>query len=523
MKNNICLIGDIPNPSAANEYWTSSRSLGIALLASCLRNKGFSTDIIDPFLHEYSVDDCLNIIKQNDYDYFGFSVLVNFEKTKELIIKLRKAGYKQHFVMGGVYATTNYYSILTQNHSLEIDSIIVGEGEEAIVELIENLINNKNWKEIKSIAYFENGTVHVNQRRDRISNLDLLPFQATDDIKTCIEKNMPISMYTSRGCPGTCLYCGSSNLLNDTHNTWLSRSPENVIDELKLLKGRFNVNFITFIDDNFIGTSDEGTKRVLKICNMIINENLNIRFFMQCRPDVITNEVAGLLYAAGCRSIFLGIESASNERLKELGRGTLTAEINQKAIDTINANGIEPAIGFIMFTPDMTMKDCLLNLDFLDNYITKRFISKYKTQGVMYLMFSELIPFSGTLMRKKLEKQFRVIDNNANYLITDPDVWLLKMIIKEHGLDTFLYALERKIRSCWFNLNYSIDISIAKKIRSYETTLAIKAILIIREIIQQIETRDLSSITKTIISFKKDALGFSNKSIKEIKTLLENT
>ena len=159
---------------------------------------------------------------------------------------------------------------------------------------------------------------------------------------------MPVSLYTSRGCPGTCLYCGSNNLLNDKNNVWIYRSANNVVEEIKKLKQQFNIKNVAFVDDNFIGTLDLGKKRAYDICNQIIKENLDINFFIECRPDALDRDLTEALYNAGCRAVFVGIESASNERLKEMGRATISTDINQQAIDLLNAFKIEPMIGFMM-------------------------------------------------------------------------------------------------------------------------------------------------------------------------------
>lgn len=520
MKKDVCLVGEMFAPDNEPDYIASSRSLGVAILAACLRKAGMSVDVIDPLLHQYSIDECLEIIRKNEYKYFGFSVLLNFEHTKNLITRLRKEGYTQHFTMGGVFATTHYSYILSQNDKLGIDSIVLGEGEETIVELFKCLDNGENWESIQGIAYIKNGIITTNPRRKRISNLDDLPFPATDDVSYCISQNMPVSIYTSRGCPGTCLYCGSNNLLNDKNNTWICRSADNVVEELKMLKQQFNVTNVAFVDDNFIGTLDFGKKRAYDICKRIIEENLDINFFLECRPDSLDEKLTKALYDAGCRAVFVGIESASDERLKEMGRATISADINQKAIDMLNTFKIEPMIGFMMFTPNTRLKDIQINIDFMEKYIKKRFVGNYKTQGIVSLLFSELIPISGTRIRNVLEKQGRVIEKNATYIPIDPNVYILKSIIKDHDLYQFMQSIEKKIRSSWIHLYLPKDICKISKLKSYEKDLVLMTLQLFRQIIDCILKCDLRDVTRYITNFKRKMIVFSNEVLKNNKHIL---
>lgn len=520
MKKDVCLIGEMFAPENEADYITSSRSLGVAILAACLREAGMSVDVIDPLLHKYSLDDCYGIIRKNEYKYFGFSVLLNFEYTKNLIVKLRKEGYTQHFTMGGVFATTHYSYILSQNEKIGINSIILGEGEETIVELFNILDNGGNWESIQSVAYLKNGIVTANPRRKRICDLDNLPFPATDDVAYCISQNMPVSLYTSRGCPGTCLYCGSNNLLNDKNNVWIYRSANNVAEEIKKLKQQFNIKNVAFVDDNFIGTLDLGKKRAYDICNQIIKENLDINFFIECRPDALDRDLTEALYNAGCRAVFVGIESASNERLKEMGRATISTDINQQAIDLLNAFKIEPMIGFMMLTPNTCLKDVQLNIDFCEKYVKERFVGNYKTHEISSMLFSELLPISGTRIRNVLEKQGRIIEKNATYIPLDPNVYIFKSILSDHDLFQFMQSIEKRIRRSWIHLCLPKDLDKISKLKFYEKDLVLMTTQIFRQIIDCILKCDLGDVTNCITNFKRKMIVFSNEVLKNNKNIL---
>lgn len=517
----VCLVGEMFAGKDEINYITSMRTLGISYLASCLRKKGFTVDIIDPILHQYSVEDCFQIIQKCEYKYFGFSIMLNYSYTMELIRRLREDGYSQHFTIGGVYVTTNNRYILTYNQDIGIDSAIIGEGEETIVELVSCLERDMDWRKIQSIAYISDGKFVINERRERIKKLDTVPFPAMDDVSYCIENHMPVSVYTSRGCPGTCLYCGSNNLLNDKKNNWICRTAENVMQEIRLLYHQYQVRRISFVDDNFVGSLDVGVHRAKEICKKIIEEKIEIEFFLECRPDSLTEELVQLLYLAGCRTVFLGIESASEERLKEMGRPTLSPEKNQNAINLLNKYKIEPMIGFMMFTPNSKIEDIKINISFFEKYIEERFVGNFKTQAITSILFSDLIAIPGTFTRKILEKELRINEKDGSYIPSDPNVYLLRTILKDYDIQLFITSIEKRIRREWIDIYTKNQINKISHIKFYEKKLVLMSINFLKDIVNLIEIGNMIAVTSVVILFKRDVLNFSSYAIRKIRKMLK--
>jgi len=98
---------------------------------------------------------------------------------------------------------------------------------------------------------------------------------------------------TSRGCPFRCCFCSSSRLFG---GCWRARSPENVLEEIKIIHEEYKARNIEFVDDTF--TLNQ--KRVEKICEGIIREDLDIAWGTSSRVDTITRRLAEKMRKAGC-------------------------------------------------------------------------------------------------------------------------------------------------------------------------------------------------------------------------------
>lgn len=126
------------------------------------------------------------------------------------------------------------------------------------------------------------------------------------------------AIMSSRGCPFSCIFCSSSALFG---KIWRARSPENVIEEIRLLKYEYKVREIEFLDDTFTLNN----KRAEKICDLLIKENLGIFWSCSSRVDTINQFLIEKLKKAGCHTIYLGIESGSQKILNIISKGiTLT-------------------------------------------------------------------------------------------------------------------------------------------------------------------------------------------------------
>ena len=133
---------------------------------------------------------------------------------------------------------------------------MLGEAELTLLELINARSNNEtDFLSIQGLAYKQNGNLIRTVKRNVIKELDSLPFPAWDLADLTPYKKMwmnsvgyfSMNMGTTRGCPFKCNWCAKP-IYGNRYN---SRSPENVVAELKMLKEKYQFDYIWFCDDIF--------------------------------------------------------------------------------------------------------------------------------------------------------------------------------------------------------------------------------------------------------------------------------
>ena len=248
------------------------------------------------------------------------------------------------------------------------DFILLGEAELTLLELVntsdsyrigkatqvvgEDSVNTNHghadFFNIEGLAFKHNNAVVKTQRRAVIKDLDTLPFPAWDLVDMEPYRNMWIkhagyfsmNMGTTRGCPFKCNWCAKP-IYGNRYNV---RSPQNVIDELLMLKEKFRFDHIWFCDDIF------GLKPgwVNAFANLVEKNNLHFKFKMQGRVDLLLqeNNIKDLA-RAGCDNIWMGAESGSQKILDAMEKGTTVQQIYE-ATRLLKKNGINPSF-FIQF------------------------------------------------------------------------------------------------------------------------------------------------------------------------------
>jgi len=212
----------------------------------------------------------------------------------------------------------------------QVDAVCTGEGEETILELVNN---NFSFEGVKGIWYKKKGVVVKNLPREPIEDLDKLPFPERDSFD--MDKYMEywfqldsvagnlrgVNILASRGCPYKCSYC-QPTLETLFGKKLRKRSPKNIVDELEYLKEKYNINAFIFDDDTFI--IDKGW--VSEICSLMISRKLDLIWGCNARANLVTEELFRKMKEAGLRCVFIGVESGSQRVLDEVYNKGITLE-----------------------------------------------------------------------------------------------------------------------------------------------------------------------------------------------------
>lgn len=227
-----------------------------------------------------------------------------------------------------------------------IDMICIGEGEQALLELIESMQIGKVDYSIRNIWFRRDGEIIRNPLRSLIQDLNSLPFPNKEIFRKygCFSNRLYVM--TGRGCPYQCTYCFNMyyrKLLCAPGFSYVRRrSVENVIDELKVFKSKYNIKEVYFYDDIF--TINDAW--IGKFCKSYRQE-ICLPFKILVHPQTIKEETMRLLADAGCIYVDIGIESGSEQLRYKLLKRNMT---NQ---DLINAAKILKKVG---------IRFCVLNM-----------------------------------------------------------------------------------------------------------------------------------------------------------------
>lgn len=352
-------------------------------------------------------------------------------------------------IFGGIHPTAYPLDVIKND---DVDFVVKGEGEQTFAELIDALEYGAGFEKIKGLLYKNGNNICETPERELIENIDSIPYPQIENLLNLEDfPKMGLGyIFTSRGCPYNCSYCASNTIW--TRKVRL-RSPENVISELKDRMDKFDIRDFCFFDDTF--TIDK--KRVGKICDMILDEGLNISWCCYTRLDALDEMLLKKMAQSGCKMVSVGIETCNDSTLKHTGKGIDSSEII-KQVKLVHNHGIK-INGFVMlgfpgetqedikklkkfvkktgiYTPDMSITTPYPGTEFYNNMKMKNMIP----EGLRWYAFYPHNPdinLTG-LEQKEFEKiiidftkfQHRYrIKNKLNHILNNPLIilqWIRK-------------------------------------------------------------------------------------------------
>lgn len=336
--------------------------LGTLYAASWLRQNGYEVALFDAMLAESEQEwaQALEehqpqyaILYEDNFNYLSKMCLLRMCEAAFKMIAMAKAR-RCTVILCGADATDHYRKYLEAG----ADYCILGEGEETLLELLNQLSAGKEAGEVIGVA-----SRHTSQpsRRPDITNLDKLPFPAWDlvDIpkykKIWLERHgyFSMNMVTTRGCPYHCNWCAKP-IWGQRYN---SRSPENVAAEMKWLKETFAPDHIWFADD-ILGLKPNWIERFAALLH---ETDALIPFKCLQRADLVNEKTASALAQAGCKTVWLGAESGSQKILDAMDKGDKVEDI-YRAARLLHENGIEVGFFLQFGYPGETWDDIQLTL-----------------------------------------------------------------------------------------------------------------------------------------------------------------
>ncbi|MFH1593914.1 MAG: radical SAM protein [Candidatus Omnitrophota bacterium] len=394
----------------------------IALLSACLKEAGMEVELFDTTLYrtaEKSVDEIrvehmqlrpFNL-EEKGVSYKDADVFDDFKKTVceyapdiigvsstddtydlgiDLVSCVKDKG--AHVIVGGVRPTFSPEEVIKNEN---VDSICIGEGEKALVELCVKIRDNKDITSINNLWIKKDGKIYKNTFGE-LANLDNLPYE---DFSAFEEKRLfrpmqgkvfrmiPISV--DRGCPFNCSFCAAplkrKMYLDAGQNQYfrVKRIPR-IIEELKFQIEKHKADYIYFNSETFFAREEEDLDKFAK---EYIRE-IGLPFWCQTRIETITEKKIKMLEDMNCDRISIGIEQGNEKFRKDVLRKNFTNKQVIDAFTILETSRIPVTVNNIIGFPDET-RDLVFDTINLNRQIKADSINAYF-----------FVPYRGIPLRK---------------------------------------------------------------------------------------------------------------------------
>jgi len=447
--------------------YENQENLGLRYIMAYLDSHGFRSELV-PFSPASSTN-VIEAIREVKPDLVGFSIIFQYTLSEfgELMETLRNEGIKSHFTAGGHYPSLRPQSTFAELPYL--DSIVLFEGELTTFDLLSKLKSSNEWSSIHGLAFRQKADIVINPLRPLVEDLDLLPWPRRGNIQQSARGIGTAPILASRGCLHNCSFCSIRQFYNGAPGALRrSRSPQDVVAEMKNLYDNRRIQLFLFQDDDFAAKSAKQRLWVQSFLHCLKEAGLadKIGWKISCRVDDIDSETMALCKEHGLLVVYLGIESGNNQGLKTLNKH-VNVKQNLAAMQILKDLGIEFDMGFMLFDPDSTLETVRENLQFL---------RKVAHMGGPPISFVKMLPLAGTAIEKRLSDEGRLTGNavRPDYDFPDKrlDYYALFVMLYFSDRNSDPHGLVEKLRQAYFDCLVARTFEDAPWVESYQKDLS---------------------------------------------------
>ncbi len=334
--------------------------LNLACLAAIAENLGHEVKIIDGEVENMPLEEMIEETAAFKPDLIGITATTPFYHiVSQLGQGLKQRISKVPIIIGGAHIT------ILKEKAFEpcFDYAFIGESDCSFPLFLKQYEKKGNISEVKGMLFRENGKVIFTGEPDPIFDLDSLPLPARHLLKmdkyqigTLQGTKTFAPIMTVRGCPFRCIFC-SRKIFG---STFRKRSPELVLEEIKSIINKYNIRHFIFLDDTL--TLDRN--HILRICQLLEENKLNITFEGSTRANLIDEEIVSRMVRAGLIRISFGLESV-DENIRRIMKKDVPLESYIAANRLTNKYGIETLNSCMIGLPGETVETIKKTLSFL--------------------------------------------------------------------------------------------------------------------------------------------------------------
>ena len=340
---------------------------------SIIKNKGFNAEYTKKMPDENEI---------NKYDYIIVpSSIIAHETEVSAVKKLSDLNAKMFII--GIFG-----NVQKEAYQFKNSYVVSGEPESFFLE---NDLNKENLDK-----FFDPKNKRVHFGKPFVNNLDDLPFPNWDDYlkKHPLKNNFlgfnnktAIPIVATRGCPYSCFHYCTYPLQQGRKVRF--RSVKNVINEITKWNKELGVSKFVFRDPVF------SIKRAytVELCEALIKLEFKIEFLIETHLANLDNELIDLLYKAGLKFIYVGIESVDEKVLNNMKRHTTNKDFQYNTITKLEKKGIIVKSMFMLGNPE-------------DDEVSMMNTIKYSLLlPNKFVQFSVFTPYPGTPVFKDFENR----------------------------------------------------------------------------------------------------------------------
>lgn len=326
---------------------------GPMILSAVLKAKGHQT-----ILGVLQEEDVEKKIASWGPDVLAYSMMsVDMKDMVDFHNRLRgKSGIFS--ILGGPHATLDRSAL----DNAGVDAVCIGEGEEALLEVVGRLVQGRGIEDIPNIMLPGQRNIEL---RPLINNLDSLPFMDRELVYAYpkMARFGIKGVWASRGCVFPCPYC-FNNRFNQAFKSKgkivRRRSVDSIIDEMRELKRNWRVAFVRIQDDVFVHRADEWLKEFARKWS----GEIKLPFYCLLRAELVTDQVASCLKEAGAFSICMSIEAADDEVRNRMLRRRVSKEQLEEAFRIFKRHKINVYANSMLAFPFTTLEHDIASVDF---------------------------------------------------------------------------------------------------------------------------------------------------------------
>ena len=361
----ICFV--YPDIDGTERYGARKFYHGLGYISAVLKRAGHETTLIY-LQREPTAESFVSEVEAQSPDILAFSSTTHQHRFVERCAGWAKAAQPERLIVsGGVHPTLVPEEVLANP---AIDVVCVGEGEDALLDLVHALEGGKSIAHIPNlwVRDQDSGQVSYNPLRPLLTNLDQLPFADRElfDYADILARNGGVAdLVAGRGCPYNCSYCCNHALrarYRGLGKYVRFRGVSNVLAEIRELRSRYAITVLNFQDDAF--TLDRHW--ALEFCRAYGAE-FSLPFWVNSRVEQLDEELIQALAQAGCQLVRIGVESGNEQLRREVLKRHMSNDDFRRVFRLLRQYGIQSyscnMIGLPGETPEMLQETIDLNRD----------------------------------------------------------------------------------------------------------------------------------------------------------------